>query len=290
MANPVDPYQREEDRRAGVEFIRMAPGTYDGEPSDVTLTEWLHRIEVAFDVCHVEPHLWIILASAQLRGDALLWYRGRVQEENPIQGWATFCDELRATFIPIPLIVRPILGHDPQIWDRMEERRYAVLSDIWDSEPNESMIHYGRRFDRAMLPFIPLTRPFQEIVDLLWKGVPHRVRLFVNYPPVHQDIRAFIREIIEAEFEADRADAFMLGNDNEEGEDHLPNQIERDLLPPDDHIPIDIEEVPNLEFLDEDVIIASDDEDSDEDPEEFPFDENDEDDVQSQAHSDISSD
>lgn len=60
-----------------------------------------------------------------------------------------------------------------------------------------------------MLPVIPQTRFFQEKADLMWKGVPHRVRHRMHFPPAHQDLRALIIEIVETEFDVDWADAFQ---------------------------------------------------------------------------------
>ncbi|GMN65117.1 hypothetical protein TIFTF001_034184 [Ficus carica] len=74
---------------------------------------------------------------------------------------------------------------DPEVYNDMNMRRYLDYVTDWHAYPRESMGHYCRRFQDAMLPHIlALGSPEMRALQLLRNGLPPEVRAFVQAPMV----------------------------------------------------------------------------------------------------------
>ncbi|MQL87934.1 hypothetical protein Taro_020487 [Colocasia esculenta] len=87
-------------------FIRLQPPTYSGGPNPDTVEHWVHEIERVFVTMRCPTTDKVVLATYQLRGFALEWWRlkmlttfaGRTEE---VITWSEFHDVFNDTFFPI---------------------------------------------------------------------------------------------------------------------------------------------------------------------------------------------
>ena len=63
------------DRAAADAFHRMVPLIYDGTTRTVSLSGWLYDMESIFQICHIEAHLQVALATRCVARDARVWWR-----------------------------------------------------------------------------------------------------------------------------------------------------------------------------------------------------------------------
>ncbi|GMN22333.1 hypothetical protein TIFTF001_043495 [Ficus carica] len=94
-----------------------------------------------------------------------------------------------------------ILYRDPEIYNDMYLGRYLGYATDWRAYPNKSMGHYCRRFQDAMLPYIPrdLDDPELQALYLLREGLPSEIRIFVPAPMAGMAVEHMINDIMEAE-------------------------------------------------------------------------------------------
>ncbi|GMN63731.1 hypothetical protein TIFTF001_032794 [Ficus carica] len=93
---------------------------------------------------------------------------------------------------------------DPDIYNDMNMRRYLDYVVDWRVYPNESMGHYCRRFQDAMLPHIPrnLGNPELQALHLHREGLPPEVKQFVPATMTGVTLESLIDVIIDAEIVA----------------------------------------------------------------------------------------
>ena len=104
--------------------------------------------------------------------------------------------------------------HDPEIYNDMNFARYLSYVADWHAYPNESMSHYCRRFQNAMLPHIPdLGSPEMRALQLLRDGLPPEIKTFVQAPKVGMTLENMINNIMEAELTAHMLQADALVDD-----------------------------------------------------------------------------
>ncbi|GMN64115.1 hypothetical protein TIFTF001_033184 [Ficus carica] len=139
----------------------------------------------------------------------------------------------------------------------------------WGAYPNESMGHYCRRFQEAMLPHIlpALGSPLLPALFLLREGLPPNVKPFVPEPMVGMTLEGMIEAIMEAEIivhgmqaAAPEEDQVVPVYDAGIGE----AGAEDDVMDPAD-IPVDPEDHPEDPPV---IIIESHDEEEDEEDQE----------------------
>ncbi|GMN61421.1 hypothetical protein TIFTF001_030509 [Ficus carica] len=238
----------------------------------VTLAAWLHDMETIFQICHIQPHLQVSLASRCLAVDSRLWWRS--QGENEVQGglWDDFRNAIIARFGPIREEDAGMHYRDPDIYRDMNTARYLKYVYDWHAYPGESMGHYCRRFQEAMLPHIPdWGNPEMRALQLLREGLPPKIREHVQPPALEMTLDHMINDILDAELAAHviQADAMI----NDQGQEPVDNagieephfqwgpELQEDPIPavPLQEIPpqeegidaeaMDLEEFPeNLEF------------------------------------------
>ena len=68
----MDPDRVDEDRDTAMPFYRLQPMLFDGMRRTVSLASWLYDMERIFRICHIETHLWVLLANRCLAADARL--------------------------------------------------------------------------------------------------------------------------------------------------------------------------------------------------------------------------
>ncbi|MQM04245.1 hypothetical protein Taro_037041, partial [Colocasia esculenta] len=87
-------------------FLRLQPPTYSGGPNPDTAEHWVHEIERVFATMRYPAMDKVVLATYQLRGFALEWWRLKMQTtfagrtEEAIT-WSEFLDVFNDTFFPI---------------------------------------------------------------------------------------------------------------------------------------------------------------------------------------------
>ncbi|MQL80025.1 hypothetical protein Taro_012481, partial [Colocasia esculenta] len=87
-------------------FLRLQPPTYSGGPNPDTAKHWVHEIERVFATMRCPATDKVVLATYQLRGFALKWWRLKMQTtfagktEEAIT-WLEFLDVFNDTFFPI---------------------------------------------------------------------------------------------------------------------------------------------------------------------------------------------
>ncbi|GMN23465.1 hypothetical protein TIFTF001_040459 [Ficus carica] len=103
----------------------------------------------------------------------------RTQGENEVQGglWEDFRNAIIARFGPIREEDAGMHYRDPDIYRDMNTTRYLNYVYDWHAYPSESMGHYCRRFQDAMLPHIPdWGNPEMRALQLLREGLPPKIR------------------------------------------------------------------------------------------------------------------
>ncbi|GMN29339.1 hypothetical protein TIFTF001_046331 [Ficus carica] len=158
---------------------------------------------------------------------------------------------------------------DPEIYNDMYLERFLSYVADWGAYPNESMGHYCRRFQEAMLPHIlpALGSPLLQALFLLREGLPPNVRPFVPEPMVGMTLEGMIEAIMEAEIIVHGMQAAAAEEDQvvpvydayiaEAG-------AKNDVMDPAD-IPADPEDHPDDTPV---IVIESDDEEEDEEDQE----------------------
>ncbi|GMN64861.1 hypothetical protein TIFTF001_033909 [Ficus carica] len=252
----------------------------------------------------VIPHLQVALASRCLAVDARLWWR--TQGENEVQGglWEDFRNAIIARFGPIREEDAGMHYRDPDIYRDMNTARYLNYVYDWHAYPVESMGHYCRRFQEAMLPHIPdWGNPEMRALQLLREGLPPKIREHVQPPALDMTLDHMINEILDAELVAHVIQADAMINDQEQEpidnigieepqfqwgpelqEDPIPAVPLQEIPPQEEGIDaeaIDLDEFPeNLELQEDPPEIVMDEEEEEQvnvedDPEEIMFDEED---------------
>ncbi|GMN60089.1 hypothetical protein TIFTF001_029187 [Ficus carica] len=221
---------------------------------------------VAIQDCET-PHLQVSLASRCLAIDARLWWR--TQGEREVQGgsWENFRNIITAHFGPPLEEDAGIHYRDPEIYRDMNLVRYLNYVYDWHAYPGESMGHYCRRFQEAMLPHIPdLGNPEMRALQLLREGLPPEIKEYVQAPILGMTLEHMINDILDAELTAHMVQADVLVNDNRQepvndvGMEEPPFQW-GPVLPEDPISAIPLQEIPPQEDgIDDDAL----------DPEEFP--------------------
>ena len=111
-------------------------------------------------------------------GGCRLWWLTLEEPTIPRGSWADFRALIIARYGPSPDKEANIPYHDPEIYNDMYMRRYVSYVINWHAYPNESMGHYCRRFQDAMLSYIPrdIGRPELQALHLIREGLPPETR------------------------------------------------------------------------------------------------------------------
>ncbi|GMN25503.1 hypothetical protein TIFTF001_051444 [Ficus carica] len=289
---PVSQFETmDDDRDATLVFYGMQPLLFDGTQRTVSLAGWLYDMESIFGICHIEAHLQVLLATRCLAVEARVWWMTEGKPVMPGGTWADFRILITARYGPPPDEDANMPTRDPEIYNDMYLSRFLSYVADWSAYPNESMGHYCRRFQEAMLPHIPpaIRDPLLQALFLIREGLPPHVRAFVPEPIAGMTLEGMIEIIMEAEIIVQGIQAAAPEEDQVvpvHDADIEEAGAENGVMDPAD-IPEDHPEDPPV------IIVASDDEEEDfddleepeEDPEEILFDHADWD-----ADSDVSSD
>ncbi|MQM20513.1 hypothetical protein Taro_053535 [Colocasia esculenta] len=114
-------------------FLRLQPPTYSGGPNPDTAEHWVHEIERVFASMRCPAADRVVLATYQLRGFALEWWRlnmqttfaGRTEEAIT---WSEFLDVFNDTFFPIQV-------------QQVKKEQFRTLQ-----QGNSSVLEYQMRF------------------------------------------------------------------------------------------------------------------------------------------------
>ncbi|GMN31436.1 hypothetical protein TIFTF001_044578 [Ficus carica] len=186
-------------------------------------TPWL-RVKVSnlMTICDArrwsmasEAHLQVPLASRCLALDARLWWR-TIREPAILGGsWEEFRALTIARYGRLPDEDAIMPYRDPEIYNDMNFERYLNYVTDWHAYPKESMGHYCRRFQEAMLPHISdIGSSEMQVLQLLRNGLPPEVKEFVQAPMVGITLKNMINDIMEAELTAHMLQADALVNDH----------------------------------------------------------------------------
>ncbi|GMN65319.1 hypothetical protein TIFTF001_034379 [Ficus carica] len=161
---------------------------------------WLYDMEVIFRICHIEAYLQVSLASRCLARDARLWWMTLGERAMSGDSWAEFRALIIARYGPLPNEDADLPYRDPEIYNDMYFGQYLGYAADWRAYPNESMGHYCRRFQDAMLPYISrdLGDPELHALNLLREGLPSEIGIFVPAPMAGMTVEHMINDIIEA--------------------------------------------------------------------------------------------
>ncbi|GMN65764.1 hypothetical protein TIFTF001_034870 [Ficus carica] len=164
---------------------------------------------------HSHSHLQVPLASRCVALDARLWWR-TIREPAILGGsWEEFRALTIARYGPLPDKDAVMPYRDPEIYNDMNFERYLNYVTDWHAYPKESMGHYCRRFQEAMLPHIPdIGSSEMRALQLLRNGLPPEVKEFVQAPMVGMTLENMINDIMEAELIAHVLQADALVNDH----------------------------------------------------------------------------
>ncbi|GMN56028.1 hypothetical protein TIFTF001_025147 [Ficus carica] len=269
-------------RRVVTELVseRFLAIQFHSQPAIATIID---RVIIGVVIRYVDdlPHLpyrgslQFSLACRCLVADARLWWMTLGERAMPDRTWAHFRTLVIARFGPIPDEGADGQYRDPKIYRAMHLERYFSYVADWHAYPQESMGHYCRRFQEAMLPHIPqdIASPGMQALVILRNGLPPQIRQYVPMPTPEMTVGHMIDHILDAEVivHAMQADAYVA--------DHLvpiddagmgEPMFEAGLAFPEDPIPAaPLQEVPAPE-----VDIEADDPDTDDDmdaPEDPPI-------------------
>ncbi|GMN18760.1 hypothetical protein TIFTF001_046835 [Ficus carica] len=240
----MDPRRLEEDRYAIYAFNGMRPLLFDGTRRTVSLSAWLYDLETIFHLCHIEAHLQVSLASRCLIADARLWWMTFGETALPERTWVHFHALVIARFGPIPEEGADETYRDLEIYRDMQHRRYQSFVADWHAYPQETMGHYCRRFQEAMLPHIPqdLPRPELEALVILRNGVPPQIRQHTPDPTPDMTVAHMVKYILGAEVivHAMQADAYVVEPEVPVDDAGMPEPVyEPGSVFPEDPIPAD---------------------------------------------------
>ncbi|GMN29157.1 hypothetical protein TIFTF001_050580 [Ficus carica] len=197
----MDPAQVAEDRRSITSFYKSQPLLFDGTRRIVSLAAWLYDTELIFRTSHIVERLQVSLASRCLVANARLWWRTHGERALPDHTWAHFRALVIARYGPIPEEGAGEPYRDPEIYRDMQHRRYQSSVANWRAYPQESVGHYCRRFQEAMLSHIPqnIPNPEMQALVILHNGLPPQLRQYVAEPMLGMTVGDMITDIIEAE-------------------------------------------------------------------------------------------
>ncbi|GMN20507.1 hypothetical protein TIFTF001_047120 [Ficus carica] len=288
----MDPVQVEEDRRSITSFYESRPPLFDGTLRTVSLSVWLYDLEMIFHLCHIEAHLQVSLASRCLIADARLWWMTIGEGTLPERTWAHFRAIMITRYGPVPEEGVDEPYHDPEIYRDMQHERYYIFVADWHAYPQETMDHYCRRFQEAMLPHIPqdIPSPGMQALVILRNGLPPPIRQHTPIPTLDMTVAHMVEYILGVEVivHAMQADAYVVEPEVPDDDAGIPEPVyEPGPVYPEDPIPADpVQEIPvqeaeiEAEADDQDaaedmdapkdppiIVISSDDEDDEEEPE-----------------------
>ncbi|GMN28867.1 hypothetical protein TIFTF001_050569, partial [Ficus carica] len=197
----MDPRRVDDDRDAAYTFYGMQPLVFDGTRNTVSLAVWLYDMERIFQICHIEAYLQVPLASRCLARDARLWWMTLGEQAMQGDSWAEFRALIIARYEPLPNEDADLPYRDPEIYNDMCLGRYLGYAADWRAYPNESMGHYCRRFQVAMLPYISrdLGDPELQALYLFREGLPSEIMIFVPAPMAGMIVEHMINDILKAE-------------------------------------------------------------------------------------------
>jgi hypothetical protein len=210
----MDAAQVAEDRRSVASFFESQPLLFDDTRRTVSLSVWLYDTELIFRTSHIAEHLQVSLASRSLVADARLWWMTWGERSLPERTWAHFRVLMIARYGPILEEGADEPYRDPEIYrDMYHDRYYEFIAD-WHVYPQESMGHYCRRFQEAMLPHIPqdIPDPEMQALVILRDGLPHQIRQHTPAPTQDMTLGHMIEYILGAEIlvQAMQADAHVV--------------------------------------------------------------------------------
>ncbi|GMN70123.1 hypothetical protein TIFTF001_039168 [Ficus carica] len=210
----MDPVRVEEDREAVTSFYESFPLVFDGTRRTVSLAAWLYDMELIFRTSHIQARLQVSLASRCLRADARLWWMTLGEQAMPERTWGHFRTLVIGRYGPIPEEGADAPPRDPAIYQDMHLERYYQYVADWHAYPAESMGHYCRRFQEAMLPHIPqdMPSPGLQALVILRNGLPPSIRQYVPAPTLDMTVGHMIAYILDAEIvdHAVQADAHVV--------------------------------------------------------------------------------
>ena len=93
----VSAIEIEAGRKATEAFMKIKSPTFDGSNPD-EITAWISRMNGIFIACHVPEHLYAILATMQLSGEALEWWI-RKQTIPGHKSWIGMCHALKERYL-----------------------------------------------------------------------------------------------------------------------------------------------------------------------------------------------
>ncbi|GMN73400.1 hypothetical protein TIFTF001_052171 [Ficus carica] len=145
--------------------------------------------------------------------DARLWWMTIGDREMPSRTWAHFRTIVIARYGPVPNEGAGVPYRDPEIYRDMHHTRYLSYVADWHTYPQETMSHYCRRFQEAMLPHIPqeLHSPELQALVILQNGLPPQIRQYVPIPILGMTVGNMIDDILGAKIVAHamQADDFV---------------------------------------------------------------------------------
>ncbi|GMN49586.1 hypothetical protein TIFTF001_018754 [Ficus carica] len=200
----MDPARVGEDRDAVISFYESHPLLFDGMRRTVSLAAWLYDMELIFRTSHIEARLQVSLASRCLIADARLWWMTLGERAMSSRTWAHFRTLVIARYGPLPDKGADVPCRDPEIYRAMYLERYFSYVVDWHAYPHESMGHYCRRFQEAMLPHIPqdIVSPEMQALLILRNGLPPQIRQYVPAPMFEMTVGHMIEDIMEVEIVA----------------------------------------------------------------------------------------
>ncbi|GMN63218.1 hypothetical protein TIFTF001_032304 [Ficus carica] len=165
----MDPVRVEEDQEAVTSFYETFPLLFDGTRRTVALAAWLYDMELIFPL--------------------------------PERTWGHFRTIVIARYGPIPDAGADAPYRDPEIYQGMHLERYYQFVEDWRAYPAESMGHYCRRFQEAMLPHVPqdLPSPEMQALVIFRNGLPPPIRQYVPAPTPDMTVGHMTEYILGAE-------------------------------------------------------------------------------------------
>ncbi|GMN36264.1 hypothetical protein TIFTF001_042402 [Ficus carica] len=156
----------------------------------------------------------VSLASRCLAADVRLWWMTLGEQAMPDRTWAHFRTLVIARFGPVPDEGADGPYRDPEIYRAMHLERYLSYVADLHAYSQESMGHYCRRFQEAMLPQIPqdIVSPGMQALLILRNGLPPQIRQHVPAPTPDMTVGHMIDFIMDADIDAHamQADAYVV--------------------------------------------------------------------------------
>ena len=98
----MDPIQAEKDRDVVAAFLGAKPSLLDSTRRSVAIGSRLHDMERVFQICHIEDHLQVSLASRCFIGDSRLWWVTLREPQVASRTWAPFRTVVLARYGTMP--------------------------------------------------------------------------------------------------------------------------------------------------------------------------------------------